>query len=770
MRTFTLLLALITFTLQLSAQDEVYWSEDFGDGPGGWTITTTSCGVFTNAPVGSYELMDGTHNGSAITGVESTLSFNTIRDYSVQLTSATDTAFVQAQYTWDQAGTGALTSNLSGETLTLGASDFSNTGNTTNWFSNLAVDQTTLDAWGRTALVLDDPIMSISGSTLTLTSQDGLTVLNYENVSNCGEIWLWSHNGYVGNGAFAPNASINSETNDNGSMILNADFYSTDGDPANAPSQPYPRYVSELISPMIDLTDVEDAVSLEFSQLVRLLNPAPGAPADAAGNALRTSFSVSTDGGNTWSTPQNANESLGPNDNALNNTRNFPVQGLQGNDSVMVKFTFAMDFYFWVIDDVKLVSRPAYDMQVNTNFYAVAPNARTPISQVEPMYFLADIQNNGGRTTTGVELNLTITHDGNGTEVYNDTNVYGDLTSDSLAENVIFEDALDPANLIVGSYTGVYSVSLDSTDLDPSNNTIEWSFAVTDTTFSKDFGETRSVSPSADNSFSYGNCYYVPNGDGMFGRYITFGGVTNQGVPLAGKVISTFLFKWDGDVNEDGQANQVEYGSPIAFNSYVFTAGDANDEITIPLDLDANAIPLEDDSYYLVMLQYQDENDETLFFLASDAIDYSAMVFTTDSLDVPRYAAVLAVGEETDYSTLGFGWDLVPVANMTIGNNDDLDGPAIVGTREPLIEDNIASIYPNPADQDLRIDVQLPEVSQEVLISLMSVEGKLISRQDLGTLQTGQAIFDVSQLPSGKYLVKIKTDRGINVRPVVVTH
>ncbi len=769
MRTFTLLLALFTLSLQSTAQD-VYWSEDFGNGPGAWTINTISCGVFTDAPVGTYQLLDGTYNGAAISGVESTLSFSTDTEYSVRLTSATDTAFVQGSYTWDEGATDALTSNLSGVTLTLGGADFSNTGNTTNWFTNVAVAQTTLDEWGRTALALDDPIMTISGNMLTLTSADGLTVLNYERTSTCGEIWLWSHSGFVGNGAFSPNASISSSTASNGSMILHADYYSTGGDPANAPSQPYPRYISELISPMIDLTDVEDPVSFEFNQLVRLLNPATGAPQDEAGNSLRTSISFSTDGGNTWSTPQNANEGLNPNDAALNNVRNFPIQGLEGQDSVRVKFTFAMDFYFWVLDDIKIVSRPAYDMQVNSNFFAVAPNAITPISQVEPVYFLADIQNNGGRTTTGVELNLTITHDGNGTEVYNDTNIYGDLTSDSLAENVIFDQALDPANLIVGSYTGVYQVSLDSTDFNPANNSIEWKFEVSDTLFSKDFGSTRSISPAADNSFSYGNCYYVPNGEGLYARYVTFGGVTNQGVPLEGKVISTFLFKWDGDVNEDGQANVTEYGSPIAFNSYVFAAGDANDEITIPLDLDGQAIPLEDDAYYIVMLQYQDEADETLFFLASDAVDYSAMAFVTDSLNNPRYGSLLAVGAETDYSTVGFGRELVPVANMTIGNNTNLSGPAIVGTREPLIEENIASIYPNPADQDLRIDLQLSEVSKEVFVSLMSMDGKLISRQDLGTLQTGQAIFDVSQLPSGKYLVKIKTDQGINVRPVVVTH
>ncbi|GJM33213.1 MAG: hypothetical protein DHS20C18_22140 [Saprospiraceae bacterium] len=767
MRTFTLLLALIALSIQLPAQT-VYWSEDFGDGQGEWTINTSLCGDFTDAPIGTYQFMDGTYNGAAISGVEGSISFNTNTEYTARLTSATDTALVQARYTWDE-NTGSLTSNLSSETLTLGSSDYSNTGNTTNWISNLHVTQTTLDEWGRTALGLDSPTLTIAGSTATITSQDGLTVLNYERTSSCGEIWLWSHNGFVGNGlAAAPTARIMSPTASNGSMFINGDFYITNG--TNNPTQPYPTYVSELISPMIDLTDVQDPVSFEYSQLVRVLNPAAGAPQDEALNPLRTSISFSTDGGNTWSVPTNANEGLNPNDNQVNNRRSFPAQGLQGQDSVRIKFTYAMDFYFWVLDDISIVSRPNYEMQVNRNFFAVAPNAITPISQVEPMYFLADIQNNGGRTTSGVALNLTITNDDTNEVIYDDTNVYGDLTSDSLAENVLFDSALDPANLIIGSYTGLYEVSLDSTDSDPSNNSIEWAFQVSETVFSKDFGMTRNITPGSDNSFIYGNCYYVPNGEGFYARHLTFGATTSTGVPLAGKFLSTFLYKWDGDVNEDGQANITEYGSPIAFNSYLFEASDDDDEVTIPVDLDGQGIALEDDSYYLVMLQYQDVDDENLFLLASDAIDYAAMSFATDSLDAPRYGSLLAVGEETDFSTVGFGRELVPVANLLIGNNPDLSGPAIVSTREPLLIDNVADIYPNPADENFKVDIQLPEVSNNVSVSLMSVDGKHIARQDLGTLQTGQANFNVSQLPAGKYLVKIKTEKGINVQPIVVTH
>jgi len=64
----------------------------------------------------------------------------------------------------------------------------------------------------------------------------------------------------------------------------------------------------------------------------------------------------------------------------------------------------------WQIDDVKLADydpRPDTDIRVNT-FFGVASNAITPVTQIEPIGFLADIRNSGKTIQPATTLLVTI--------------------------------------------------------------------------------------------------------------------------------------------------------------------------------------------------------------------------------------------------------------------------------------------------------------------------------------------------------------------------
>ncbi|HRF37688.1 MAG TPA: hypothetical protein PK198_02775, partial [Saprospiraceae bacterium] len=71
--------------------------------------------------------------------------------------------------------------------------------------------------------------------------------------------------------------------------------------------------------------------------------------------------------------------------------------------------------YFWAIDDIELLNQDLSiqnDMQVNT-FFARAPNAITPASQLEPFGFVADVKNNGRLTAASSTLTVSIKNAGN---------------------------------------------------------------------------------------------------------------------------------------------------------------------------------------------------------------------------------------------------------------------------------------------------------------------------------------------------------------------
>ncbi len=761
MRNLTTVLIALLFVGTAMGQT-TYWLEDFANGPKGWHVETSTCGEFTGSTIGQYSLTSIMNNGSAVSGVEATIAFSTPVDYSAHVIVNGEESLIQAAYSLDG---NIIVSNATGATFSLnGTTDYMADGVQTAWFANLSIDQATLDTWGKTLLGLGNPTYEFAGGNLIITSADGQTVLTYERTSSCGEYWKWSHNGDISKALTAGDGvALSSASVDNGCMILNGDFYITEG--VNNPVQPYPRFNASLISPMLDFTDVTEGLSIQLTQLVATLNPTTDAPIDAGGSRANTSISISTDGGMTWSSPViNANPDLAGS-TLSNNTALFPLAGVEGQDSVRIRITYAQDFYYWAIDDISIISRDPYDMAVNS-FFAIMPNAITPQRQLEPVTFEADIQNFGGRTANNVVLNLTIASE-DGTEVYNSDKPYGDITANFLAENDFFDEVFDPTNLEQGLYTGTYSVTHDSIALEEitENNTQTFQFMVSDTIMSKDFGFTRNVAPGADNSYIFGNCFYIANGEGTlttspFTQYMRFG-VSNAD-DLAGQSVTTFLYKWEGDVNGDRQANQTEYGDPIAFNSYTFDGTESDEYITLPIDIDGNPIPLEDDSYYLVLISYIDQTDTPCFLLASEDFDYSAMAFVTDSLDAPRYAPILAVGSDAtpDFSTVGFGRDLVPSISI--------DVKEIVRTRELVLDDNWAALSPNPADEATMITIQKEDIG-DITVSLVDMSGKILLNEKWNRPNLGATMrLDVDRFPAGRYTVRLRTDEGIIVKPLVI--
>ncbi len=195
-----------------------------------------------------------------------------------------------------------------------------------------------------------------------------------------------------------------------------------------------------------------------------------------------------------------------------------------GESNVLIQWQWTGNWeYNWNLDDVFIYDadpRPANDMRVN-NFRAVAPNFATPASQVTPFGFIADIQNLGSQTQENATLTVSISDAGG--EVFSDELVYASIGADSVAENVFFEEEFVP-DMMPGAYTGQYELTLGEADANPEDNVRPFSFIVTDTLFQRDSGEgLGGTRPADDNDFSYGNVYYVTNGENLFARYVTFG-------------------------------------------------------------------------------------------------------------------------------------------------------------------------------------------------------------------------------------------------------
>lgn len=768
-RLLLLAVAMVFGLMSLHAQT-VIWSEDFGDGLRGWSTESAQCGNNFGNVIGSYAITSITVNGAAVTGVTGEFNIMNSLEYTVNFDDGTNYGTVYARYTLTD---GTMDSNLDPQVVNLNGSSVTvdNFGfNNTSTF--MEVSQTAFDDWASVLSGIADPSASLDGSILTLTS--GNTVITLTNNGVCAGLFHYSADAAYGT-VFTQGADnrvfLGSETASNGAAVFNAVMQTWLEDDANlnVPPTDYPEYTTSLVTPDIDISSATRALALEFTQGILYLNTSSGAPAvpvsETFSRQVKTAYEISTDGGANWSDPIQLNEEI--ENNLWFETREtiaIPDAIVGDATSIKIRFTFASDFYFWVIDDIQIVERPAYDMQINRNFFAVYPNFFTPISQADSAAFLADIQNDGGLDATNVQLNLTITANADGTEVYNDTKDYGTIIIDSIAENELFDAVLDPATLDLGVYTGRYLISHDEADVNTLNDTIFFQFVMTDTVFAKEDGRLDRISgitPADDVSFSFGNVYYVPNGEGFVARNVSFG-VENAN-ELAGRSINIYLYEWNGDANQDGLANSSEYGSAVALNSYTFDGTEPADGlITVPFDFEGNDVPLKDATYYIALLQYINSagDGQECRFLASTSIDYGASSFANTLAGLERPPVVLNVGPEPspDLALASFVGNPVPVVRMSIGQT--------VNTPTVLSEENKVKVYPNPTNRDINLEIALVNTSSKVQISVMDAAGRMLQRNSYNNFKEGKFNYDLSNLSAGFYFIRILTDEGLRTEKI----
>ena len=572
-------------------------------------------------------------------------------------------------------------------------------------------------------------------------------------------VWVWEEDGRADMGAYSNTTSIVSPSVANGAMVFDSDFYDNGGVQGDFGLGVAPAPATgELISPIMDLTDA-GPLSLKFNEYHR-------------NNNATNQVAYSMDGGVTWSTPIVTNSAVAGNAaTATDAVQIISLSGASGTDQFRIKFIFEGSYYFWIVDDVQILTRQRNDMQVNENFFAIAPSYQTPASQVEEFGFLVDITNVGGIDQPNVVVNMNI-EDPSGTSIYTEDNNFGTV-GDSLVENSSFGNFTPPA--VEGVYEGTYSISSDSIDSDPSNNEITFDFAVTDTVYAKENGYTRDIFPAAANwsegdphQWAYGNHYYITNGEGYYANTVSFSIAANSSTETTENTsLDIRMYEWV-DENEDGDADPDERLF-VGFALYEIQGNEAGTNIiTLPLQGLSSMTPeLSDNTNYIVMLEYRASDDlADLFYAAADNLDYSAMALNSDQQDRPRYSAFLGISgdlETEPYSSNGFGRDIVPIVRLNV-----TDSPLISSQEDITLPSNTVLINPNPAQDVLNAELAFAENAKNVSIRMMDVQGRIVLARDLENVSVSNQTFDISKLAAGSYFLHVTTENGRIAKKVIV--
>ena len=613
-------------------------------------------------------------------------------------------------------------------------------------------------------------LMSISfGQTVFLEEQfNGGLPATWNSVEVRGDgaasaSWTYTTTGAAGN---FPIAAIASTTAANGWMIFDSDLNCSGEQEA------------WLISPQMTINDLS-SVWLVFESFYRSYNDRPqirigNDMGDLASwetvevfpGILRNEYESGIEDGSLASNPVEVQMNLSD-----------AFQAVGGTDFFLA-FEFLSDgttdnggsggpgcAYAWNIDDVLLSDedpREAVNMRMNP-FFAIAKNVEVPASQVEPVGFLADISNLGSMTIPASTVTVNVVDADSGMNVFTTSKSYGEIAPDSTAENQVIGDSFTPP-ATPAIYNVTYTVEPDGmTDTDLSNNEQSYTFIVGDTTFQKSQEPYVGISAVQDVSYTLGNVYYVPNGEGLWARYLTFG-FTNAS-DLAGESVTTLLYEWDGDTNGDDQMNisEVTGGGPVVFNAYTFDGTEDDQALTIPIDSDLEGFPLSNDKHYVLVMQFvSSDGEKECLMMAGANIDYGATgLLMNDELEIPEYTSAFNSGTDPELS-VGFT-TLIPLMKMSIGTMP------ITANENPLLPEGAVTLFPNPVSTAANFEFDLENAS-DVEVKVYDITGKLVRTSEYDNIQHTTIAIETQSLLSGNYLVRINTDEGISTIKMAVQH
>jgi len=578
--------------------------------------------------------------------------------------------------------------------------------------------------------------------------------------SNVNLSWRFSPNGAM-NGSCGGVTYFPSPSSFDGAMVFESDFYdsnsSNTGCGTNAGQGPcVAPQIAELISPEITLTNTTaPAYSVEFHQYTR---------------QFRSNYFVawSTNKGVTW-------DSVAINTDITTNNANektllrVPMRKTGGAKSLIIKFRYEANYYYWGIDDVKIVEQESYNLQVNT-FFAVPQNAATPKDFVEPINFLADVENKGAANQFKVPLEVTILDNGF-KEVFKAKNVYDTLPANAVVENKLFTQTFTPA--VKGVYLGYYEILSDKVDADSSDNAREFLFTVTDTTFSKELGPNRTIRPAdaswtsgEPHSWAFGNYYYVPKGNNKYIKSVSF--MMGNATQLKDQAVVLNIYKWK-DANANGNAEPAERVS-LGTLFYIIGGKEQPDSlITVPLNKENGLEPikLEDNTEYLVMLEYYASGTANFDMTVSDEIDYGGMITASILKQKPRFGALIGIAgdltKET-YSYVGFGgnvFGIVPVVRLNVSNLISTSVEELNTLTEQF------TVFPNPASDFVYL--QFANDQKNINLKFIDANGRIFLQKSIDYIrEKNPLMLNLPKVAPGFYFIQAISNEGIGIKPLII--
>jgi hypothetical protein len=559
---------------------------------------------------------------------------------------------------------------------------------------------------------------------------------DWENAETSG-VALWEYRGIVTTpnneigsiGSCIPEdapggAPILSPSWTNGFVIFDSNFWDNSENPCSPDFfgtgiAPGPHFAT-LTTPSLDLTGI-DNVGLIFYQYIKDYQ-------------AETYVQVSVNQG-TWQTV--FENDLFPNESTpLDDMQRVVISGLADNQQdVRIRFVFEGTYYFWMLDDIQVVQLDDnnisarwstygdfdfYDLAHETGFEYMEYD-QYPLGLQPELKFTTMADNFGAMAQTDVRLNVEIINTNTNTTVHTGQSSEGFVVPPGEEIELRAGDFQMPAS--IAKYDAVFLVNQFEEDEAPENNYDTLSFEISPVTYARDRGFTDAifVSNEAYNGMPYeaGNVYLFET-SGYEAHSITAGVAVGTSLPtqMYGAIYS---FSIDETISyELLGVTEWKDVSESDLNNY-------GDEHVITMEFE-NPIDLPEGAYLVVA--GTDAGADDFFFAASgSAYEFTSWV---------KYNSELLYLART------------PMVRLNLGN--------FIGTVESEPQTSGFSVYPNPANDELFVQISNSIVSDLSLIKIMDASGRMVLEQ---SVFSGMRI-SVSALESGIYTATVPGFKSIS--------
>ncbi|MEQ8907762.1 MAG: choice-of-anchor J domain-containing protein [Vicingaceae bacterium] len=412
--------------------------------------------------------------------------------------------------------------------------------------------------------------------------------------------------------------------------------------------------------------------------------------------------------------------------------RNIDLSAYSGNVHIAIRNN-SNDNNILFIDNILVEVSASNDDAAITDVARTSEYSRIPQNQsTNPFTFAAIVNNAGLDTLTNVKLKYEL--DLSGSIVYSDSSMVSFIApgDDSL---FLDQSSYVPNNL--GRYQVRYTVSHDSTDAVPADNTMmSDSLVVTDSTFARDGNSVNGLaSLTPGSSGEFGNVYELNTSDTL--TSVSFF-VSNAGGQLSGRPVY-YLVR---DFNNGTPGAVVASSDTIPWPA-------AAQNIVARLDIAQGGVVLPADSFYVSVVQ----------------ADSALTLGTSTNKFSPNTALI------------GLNGNFVPIEGTSLGARTffiraNFGSNALITS----LEENMSvkestsslSVYPNPSNGLFNLILNQTNSNQTVDMQLINMSGQVVYHEKQTASELNNKAFDFKHLESGVYFVKVNAANEHIIKRLII--